>query len=84
MTSLELVEAHRYVATLRAREEELRRQRQTLTLEIDRRRQSLVKADQDVRILEKLQERRLKRQRLEDARHEAKMLDEAALQMAAS
>ena len=78
-----LVEAHRYVSSLRAREEELRRQRQTLAAEIDRRRQSVVKADQDVQILEKLQERRLLRQRMEEARQEAKQLDEAALQAAA-
>ena len=33
---------------------------ESLTVEIDRRRESLVKADQDVRILEKLRERRLR------------------------
>ena len=54
-----LVEAHRYVVSLRTREEELRRQRQTLAAEIERRRQALVKADQDVQVLEKLRDRRL-------------------------
>jgi flagellar export protein FliJ len=77
-----LVEAHRYVVSLRTREEELRRQRQTLAAEIQRRRQALLKADQDVQILEKLRDRRAQRQRLEEDRREAKQIDEAALQAA--
>jgi flagellar export protein FliJ len=77
-----LVEAHRYVAGLQACESDLREQRQSLAVEIDRRRQSLVKADQDVQVLEKLQDRRRSSQRLEDERRQAKQLDEAALQAA--
>jgi flagellar protein FliJ len=79
-----LVEAHRYLVGLQARESELRRQRQALAAEIDRCRQSLLKADQDVRVLEKLQDRRRQSQRLEEERQQAKQLDEAALQAATS
>jgi flagellar export protein FliJ len=79
-----LVETHRYVVGLQARERELQRQRQSLAAEIDRRRQSLLKADQDVHVLEKLQDRRRRNQRLEEERSQAKQLDEAALQAATS
>ena len=77
-----LVEAHRYAVSLRAREEELKRRRQTLALEIQQRRQALVKADQDVQVLEKLRDRRLERHRIEEERKAAKQIDEAALRAA--
>jgi flagellar export protein FliJ len=77
-----LVEAHRYVVGLQARESELQEQRESLAVEIDRRRQSLVHADQDVQVLEKLQDRRRRDHRLEAERQQAKQLDEAALQAA--
>jgi flagellar export protein FliJ len=77
-----LVEAHRYAVSLRGREEELRQRRQTLALEIRQRRQALVKADQDVQVLEKLRDRRLERHRIEEERKAAKQIDEAALRAA--
>jgi flagellar export protein FliJ len=77
-----LVESHRYAVSLRAHEEELRERRQTLAVEIRRRRETLLKADQDVQVLEKLRDRRLERHRLEAGRKEAKQIDEAALQAA--
>ena len=77
-----LVEAHRYAVSLRAREDELKQQRQALAVEIQQRRQSLVTADQDVQVLEKLRDRRLERHRVEEGRKEAKQIDEAALQAA--
>jgi flagellar export protein FliJ len=77
-----LVESHRYAVSLRTREEELRQRRQTLAVEIQQRRQALVKADQEVQVLEKLRDRRLERHRLEEERKQAKQIDEAALQAA--
>ena len=77
-----LVETHRYILSLRTREEELRQQRQTLAAEIQRCRQALLKADQDVQVLEKLRDRRLERHRLEEERQQSKQIDEAALQAA--
>jgi flagellar protein FliJ len=77
-----LVEAHRYTLSLRAREDELHKRRQTLAAEIQRRRQELLKADQDVQVLEKLRDRRLQRHRIEEERKQSKQIDEAALQAA--
>jgi flagellar protein FliJ len=79
-----LAEAHRYIAGLHDRESELQEERESLTVEIDRRRELLVKADQDVQILEKLRDRRLRSRRLEEERQESKRLDEAAIQAIAS
>jgi flagellar export protein FliJ len=79
-----LVAAHRCAVGLQARERELREQRQSLAGEIERRRQSLVEADQEVQILEKLQDRRHQAQRLDAERQEAKQLDEAALRTVTS
>lgn len=79
-----LAAAHRYVGSLLEWEASLQRQRAGLAAEIDRRRQALVKANQEVQALEKLEQRRLERHRLEEGRREAKQLDEAALQAAAS
>lgn len=75
-----LVEAQRYDAALRTRQSDLQEQRRTLAAEIERRRESLVTADRDVRVLEKLRERHEERQRQERERTSAKQLDEAALQ----
>jgi flagellar protein FliJ len=79
-----LVETHRYLVGLQACEDQLEAERESLAAEIDCRRQSLVKADQDVRVLEKLQDRRRQTRRLEEERQQAKQLDEAALQATAS
>ncbi len=76
----QLVEAHHYAVLLQTRQEELRRERQTMAVEIDRRRQALLAADRDVRVLEKLRERRSQQHRREEERQAAKQLDEAALQ----
>jgi flagellar protein FliJ len=79
-----LVEAHHYLVGLQACEDQLQAERESLAAEIGRRRQSLVKADQDVRVLEKLEDRRRQTRRLENERQQAKQLDEAALQATAS
>jgi flagellar protein FliJ len=79
-----LVEAQLYVSVLQALEADLRQERQTLAAEIDRRRQTLVKADQDVKALEKLRQRRLECHRRHEERREAQQLDEVALHAAAS
>jgi flagellar protein FliJ len=76
---IRLVEACRYLAGLQAQEDQLQAERDALAGEIDRRRQSLLKADQDVRVLEKLQDRRRESRRQEEERQQAKLLDEAAL-----
>ncbi len=77
-----LVEADRYACALRTQESELRRQRQALAVEIERRRQALLEADRDVRTLENLRQHQSQAHRQEEDRQEGKRLDEAALQAA--
>jgi flagellar protein FliJ len=75
-----LVEAHQFATTLRAQVEQVQEQRRALGAEIDRRRQSLLEADREVRTLEKLRENQLQAHCQDENRQEAKRLDEAALQ----
>jgi flagellar export protein FliJ len=46
--------------------------------EIERRREVLVEADRDVRVLEKLREKQTERHRYEENRREIRQLDEVA------
>ena len=73
--------AQQYASTLRAAATELKQQRRSLAVEIDRRREALLAADRDVRSLEKLCQRDLQARRQNEVRQEAKRLDEAALQV---
>ena len=73
-----LVEAQRYEVTLRAQQSQLAGQREAVRAEIDRRRQALLAADRDVRLLEKLREKQAQRHRQEENRREIKELDEVA------
>lgn len=75
-----LIEAQRYELVLRANGQELARQEALLAPEIERRRQALVEADREVRVLERLDEHhRHEHERLEQ-RREMKQLDETAVQ----
>jgi flagellar protein FliJ len=74
-----LAELHGYFASLRMREDDLRNRRRESAEEIERRRQALVEADQNVQVLEKLREHRLDRHRADEQREESKHLDEMAL-----
>ncbi len=75
-----LVETQRYQAALGNQRGQVLRQRETVTVEIERRQQALLAADRDVRVLEKLRQRQAERFRLEEDRREMKRLDEAAQQ----
>jgi flagellar FliJ protein len=75
-----LLEAQRYELVLKAREMEIGRQMATIAVETERRRQVLVEADRDVRVLELLDERQLREHQRRQQRVEAKQLDEAAIQ----
>ena len=78
-----LVEAQRYELVLRTQQSRLGQQREAVTAEIDRRRQSLVGANRDVRLLEKLRQHQAQRHRQTENRREIKQLDEVAGQRAA-
>jgi flagellar FliJ protein len=73
-----LVEAQRYEVILRAQRRQLAERLDALGTEIDRRRQSLVAADRDVRLLERLREKQARRHLREENRREIKELDEVA------
>ena len=73
-----LVETQRYTAALRSQAALVLRQREDVTAEIQRRRQALLEADREVRVLEKLRQRQAERHRADEDRREAKRLDEVA------
>ena len=79
-----LVEAHRYELVLRAQQQHLAGQRELVAAEVEKRRQALVEADQEVRVLEKLREAQLQRHRQAEERLDMKRLDEIAGQRAAA
>jgi flagellar protein FliJ len=73
-----LLEAQRYELLLRAQVQELEKQAVLLAAETERRRQVLVEADREVRVLELLDERHRRAHHREAERKETKLLDEAA------
>lgn len=73
-----LLAAHRHELALRAHEQLLDQQGSELTAEIERRHESLVEADQEVRILEKLKEKKLAQQKHDEALQQVKRMDEVA------
>ncbi len=74
-----LLEAQRYDLLLKSRSQELEKQSTLLAAEIERRRQLLVEADRDVRLMEKLDERQHREFAREMQRRETRQLDEAAI-----
>ena len=77
-----LVEARRYELVTTAQQRNIGQQRETVAAEIERRRQALVEADREVRVLEKLRERQAEQYRRDEEGREAKRLDEVASQQA--
>ncbi len=73
-----LLDVQRYSASLKGRLSTLKSQNQVLATEIEKRRQALVEADQQVRVLEKLHDRQLATHRDQERTAEAKSLDEIA------
>jgi flagellar export protein FliJ len=73
-----LLEAQRYELLLKAQSQELAKQALLLAAETERRRQTLVEADREVRVLELLDERHSDAHNRDEQRAETKRLDEAA------
>lgn len=73
-----LLEAQRYDLLLKAQSQELAKQAVLLAAETERRRQKLVEADREVRVLELLDDRHRRAHVREEQRAETKRLDEAA------
>jgi len=73
-----LLEVRRYELVLQRERRQVDQQRRAVQAEIERRREALVDADRQVRVLEKLRQKQLGRHRLEESRREQKQLDETA------
>src|SRR4051794_39463228 len=73
-----LLEAQRYELLLKAQGQELAKQAILLAAETERRRQLLVEADREVRVLELLDERHRQAHDRQQQRADTKRLDEAA------
>lgn len=73
-----ILAAQRHEAALMMEQNALDEQQAHVAAEIERRREALVAADQDVRVLEKLREAQFARWRGEEERQSIKMLDEVA------
>jgi flagellar FliJ protein len=73
-----LLEAQRYELLLKAQSQELAKQAVLLAAETERRRQTLVEADREVRALELLDERHRRAHELQAQREETKRLDDVA------
>jgi len=74
----QLADAQRYEAALKMEFARLKQQRQAVAVEIERRRQVLVEANHEVRIMEKLRERQAEQHRQDEERLAMKQLDEIA------
>lgn len=73
-----LIEAGRYEMVLRVQQLQLEQNRQQVQAEVERRREILVAADREVRVLEKLRETQQQKERAELERLAMKRLDEVA------
>ena len=74
----QLLNTQRYAAVLKSELNTIREQSKLLAAEIEKRRQALVAADQQVRVLEKLHERQLHAHRRQAVRLETRVMDEIA------
>lgn len=75
-----LIQTQRYELLLKTHQQQLRRQREAVAAEIGHRRETLVRANREARILENLREKQAERHREEEGRRETKRLDEVAVQ----
>jgi len=74
-----LLQTHRYVLVLAAKQKQLATQIEQVQAEAERRRLVVVEADRQVRVMEKLKERQAAAHRCETERQEAKQYDEMAV-----
>jgi flagellar FliJ protein len=73
-----LLDSHRYELLLAGQEKHLRQQRERVVLEVRRRRQALIEADRQVKVLEKLRDNQRQAFLHEQQRRETNELDEIA------
>lgn len=80
----QLTRARLHELVLKTQKQHLGRQRDAVTAEIDVRREALVHANREVRVLEKLEEKQAARHRQQEDRRQIKELDEVAGRRAAA
>ena len=73
-----LLETQRYQSVLQAQQTTIQEQGRLLAEETEKRREALVEADRQVKVLVKLKQRQLKKHRQQLASNEVKILDEVA------
>ena len=73
-----LLQAHRYEAILKGTLAQLVEQARQVAAEVERRRLALMEADRQVRVLEKLEQRKREEHQRNEQRQEMKQLDEVA------
>jgi len=73
-----LREVERYESLLQSQRLEAAEQRRAAQAEVERRLETLVEANREVRVLETLRQRQRERHRLEETRRETTQMDEAA------
>jgi flagellar FliJ protein len=73
-----LLEAQRYQGILHIQQDKMREQVRLLSAEVERRRLAVVEADRQVKVLEKLHERKLAEHQAKQLVAETKVLDEVA------
>jgi flagellar FliJ protein len=73
-----LLEAQRYQGVLHIQQDKMREQVRLLSAEVERRRLAVVEADRQVKVLEKLRERKLADHHAKQLVAETKVLDEVA------
>ena len=71
-----LLNSHRYELVLEAQSAEIEKRQEQLAAEIDRRHELLMEADREVKVLEKLKEKKLDTHRREQLAIEVKQMDE--------
>ena len=74
----QLLDAHRYELVLNAHKHGISQQQEAVDAETDQRRQALLAADRQVRVLETLREKQVDRHRHEENRKQQKEMDEIA------
>jgi flagellar protein FliJ len=74
-----LADSARFEMILKVERQSADQQRQAVAEEVQKRREALVAADREVRVLEKLRDSQHERHRDEEAKQEAKRLDEMAV-----
>jgi flagellar export protein FliJ len=71
--------AQRYERTLRGELDSAQSRRETLLAEVERRRQALVEADRDVKVLDRYEQQQLAHFRIGQSRRDAKIYDDQAI-----